>query len=179
MITGSNTWIIYCMGDSIKGKVDKIKEHFKDCKNTIAVNKAILYFPSKYWAMLDSQPYEWCPDYRKNNIITSCSNYERVLRADKNLEIYEKCELSASNSGTFAMLYAVSKGAKNIITCGIDMKDGWEYFDNSDNSHQHQNYVQLVRNEFRTYSKQAKKYCNIYSLDKDNILDLEFYDIGD
>lgn len=174
IIQPNNVWVVFCTGASITGRIEELKEHFNGWSNSICVNNAVRDFDSTYWAMLDSYPYTANPDARDRRIITSCSNYERVKRADPNLQIYEKLGETSSNSGIFAVKYAISKGAKKVITCGLDLDDNWKYYDNADNSHQKNIYTKFVRKEFHRWMANCKR--RIMSVNADNILGLDFYD---
>lgn len=175
-LSNSDTWIIYCMGASIKGRIEELIDHFKDCENTIAVNSAVRDFPSTYWALLDSYPYDMNLHIKDRKIITSTANYERVTRNHPDMRIYEKCGETSSNSGHFACRYAYLKGAKTIITCGLDLDDDWKYYNDWDNSHQHINYSRFVRNEFRRWASINRNRVHIMSVNKNNILGLDYYD---
>ena len=170
----NDTWVVFCTGASIKGRIEELKEHFNGWSNSICVNNAVRDFDSTYWAMLDSHPYEANPNARDRKIITSCANYERVLRADPNLQIYEKCGETTSNSGSFGVIYAISKGAKKVITCGLDLDEDWKYYDDADNSHQNLAYTRFVNKEFHRFLNFNG--CRVLSVNKNNTLGLDFYD---
>jgi len=191
------------MGSSIAGRIEELEEHFKDWDNKIAVNHARDYFSSEYWAFLDHLKKCLDPKYQDRKIITSSSNREWIYRKSTKIPIYEVMGETTTNSGVFAVKYAKEHGAKNIITCGLDLTGSWEYCDGTglglDPGEMEPNRacppgLQSIKRTqvFRAKDKPKDKYaemcrkslkrlnnstgCTIYSVDKDNILDLKYYD---
>jgi hypothetical protein len=205
-LKNSDTWVIFCMGSSIKGRLEELEEHFKDWDNKIAVNYARDYFSTEYWAFLDHLKDCLKPEYQDRKIITSTSNREWIYRKSSKIPIYGVMGETTTNSGVFAVKYAKEQGAKNIITCGLDLTDGWEYCDGDgrgtslgeiEPNRPHSECPPGLRSIKRTTIYQQKikpkdKYaemcrkslkqlnnstgCTIYSVDKDNILNLKYYD---
>ena len=207
-LKNKDTWVIFCTGSSIKGRIEELEEHFKDWDNKIAVNSARDYFSSEYWAFLDHIKECAKPSYQDRKIITSSSNREWIYRISNKIPIYAVMGETTTNSGIFAVKYAKEHGAKNIITCGLDLTDSWGHCDGVgtgqgkleitvEPSRPHSECPPGLRSLVRTtiYQQEEKpkdKYaemcreslnklnnstgCTIYSVNKDNILDLKYYD---
>lgn len=172
-----SNWCIYCTGASIKGRIEELKEYFKDWENTIAVNAAVLDFPSTYWAFLDSPVYDAYPVGQNRKIIVSRLGSARIKTKHRNItdrSFFHISDHYPSNSGIFAIEYALQQGGKNIVTCGFDLSDNWSYYNNDARKHSQSGYPKLMRESFRRLGAAR---ANVYSVDPNNSLGLKFYDI--
>ena len=172
MEINNNTWVIFCMSNSIKDRIQELSDLFKDHPNTICVNNARYYFPGEYWCFVD-RPTKKEFYQTDKKIVTTIRNYNRLGFLDKSIKVHEIFNEPCSNSGIYAIQYAKKKGATSIITCGFDLSYDWGKLDNS-SLKPSRNYVQLMRDEFKRRCNY--KNCPIYTVNRFNELGLKYLD---
>ncbi len=162
------------MGSSIKDRITQINNHFCSWENSVTVNRAREYFNSKFWLFLDPHLAFMYPQ-TDIKPVTSYQAYENIIRKKKDFKVHELISDTSSNTGIFGVKYALLKGATRIIVAGLDLTDKWGYLDDKVRHLQDDPYVKLMRSEFIKLNKSTR--TPILSVDKNNILGLDYYDI--
>ena len=174
----NNLWIVICEGTSLKPHIEEVKRIAKKYTDTtIGVNLAPIVFPCKYWCFMDNCMWECAYAHHKPEKIYIAASVEPtyIPFREKNPKIIHLRNQNGC-SGNAAIAYAIQQGAKNIITAGHDLTQGWEHYNGRPGKQQSDAYIQLCRRCLRDMVTHND--ANIYSLDKENVLNLPVYDIS-